>query len=232
MADDGGTLAGSTTAARPVDPLDGDPRLEDYFGAAWPAVLGFAELLRIHGGERGLLGPNEAGRLWERHLLNSAGVVALLPSSGTVIDLGSGAGLPGIVLAAMRPRARIVLLEPMERRTDWLHFVAGELRLANVEVRRGRAEDVVGLAKADAVTARAVSSLDNLYRWAAPLVRRGGGLFAIKGARAADEVAAAGPAARRHGWSDPRVEEVPTLVGVEPTRVVRAVRDGGTADVR
>lgn len=232
MADGGRTTAGSPTAARPVDPLDGDPRLPAYFGAAWPAVLGFAELLKVHGGERGLLGPNETGRLWERHLLNSAGVVALLPTTGTVIDLGSGAGLPGIVLAAMRPQARVVLLEPMERRTDWLGFVAGELGLANVEVLRGRAEDVVGVVTADAVTARAVSSLENLYRWAAPLVRRGGGLFAIKGARAADEVAAAGSAARRQGWSRARVEEVLTIDGVEPTRVVRAVRDGGAADVR
>jgi 16S rRNA (guanine527-N7)-methyltransferase len=195
-------------------------------------VQGFAVLLRTHGVERGLLGPNEAGRLWERHLLNSAGVVSLLPRAGTFVDLGSGGGLPGIVLAAMRPEAQVVLLEPMERRTDWLRFVVGELGLSNAQVLRGRAEDVVGAVRADAMTARAVSSLDNLYRWAAPLVRPGGGLFAIKGAKAADEVAAAASSARRRGWTDVRVEDVATVDGVEPTRVVRAVRSGGAADVR
>jgi 16S rRNA (guanine527-N7)-methyltransferase len=215
-----------------IDPLEGDDRLPEYFDEAWPAVHGFALLLRSHGVERGLLGPNEAGRLWERHLLNSAGVVGSLPATGTLLDLGSGGGLPGIVLAAMRPRAHVVLLEPMERRTDWLTFVVNELGLENAEVLRGRAEDVARDVKADALTARAVSSLENLYRWAAPLVRTGGGLHAIKGARAAEEVAAAGAAARRTGWAQVHVDEVRTLEGVEVTRVVRAVRDGGSARVR
>ncbi len=214
------------------DPLDGDPRVREYLGSAWDAVQGFAGLLRKHGVERGLLGPNEAGRLWERHLLNSAGVVSLLAASGAVVDLGSGGGLPGIVVAAMRPEAHVVLLEPMERRTEWLRFVVGELGLTNTEVMRGRADDVVGAVHAEAVTARAVSGLDNLYRWAAPLVRPGGALFAIKGARALDEVAAAASAARRRGWVDVEVKEVATVAGVEPTRVVCAVRAGGGAGVR
>lgn len=207
-----------------TDPLDDDPRLPDYFGRAWPAVKGFAALLREHGVTRGLLGPNEANRLWERHLLNSAAVGALLPARGALVDLGSGGGLPGVVLAAMRPEARVVLLEPMERRADWLHFVVGELGLGNAEVVRGRAEEVVGRVRADAVTARAVSSLDNLFRWASPLVRAGGGLYAIKGARATDEVAAAQDAAAKHGWADVEVVVAGTLKGIEPTRVVRAVR--------
>lgn len=224
------TRSDSTVAL--VDPLDGDERLPEYFGTAWPAVSRFAALLREHGVTRGLLGPNEAGRLWERHLLNSAGGVALLPETGTLVDLGSGGGLPGIVLAALRPAARVVLLEPMERRTDWLHLVVDELGLANAEVLRGRAEDVAGHLSADALTARAVSSLDNLFRWAAPLVHDGGGLYAIKGARAAEEVAAAGKAATKTGWSDVHVELAETVAGVEVTRVVRATRVGGARGVR
>lgn len=221
-----------TTAEGAADPLEGDPRLPAYFGDAWPAVDGFASLLRQHGEERGLLGPREASRLWERHLLNSAGGADALPATGVLVDLGSGAGLPGIVLAAMRPRARVVLLEPMERRADWLRLVVDELGLTNAEVVRARAEEVAGDLEADALTARAVSSLENLFRWAAPLVRPGGGLFAIKGVRANDEVQAARDAARRRGWVDVRVQEVGTLDGVEATRVVRAVRKGGATGVR
>ncbi len=214
------------------DPLEGDPRLPVFFGDAWPAVSHYADLLREHGVTRGLLGPNEPTRLWERHLLNSAAGSALLPRSGTLVDLGSGGGLPGVVLAAMRPEAHVVLLEPMERRTDWLRFVVGELGLANTEVVRGRAEDVAGRLVADAVTARAVSSLDKLFRWAAPLVRADGELFALKGSRAAEEVTAAAGAAKKCGWSGVRVVDATTIDGVEPTRVVRAVRVERGARVR
>ncbi len=210
----------------PVDPLDGDPRLEPYFGAAWPAVRAFAALLRTHGSVRGLLGPNEAARLWDRHLLNCAAGVALLPTTGTLVDLGSGAGLPGVVLAAMRPDAHVVLLEAMERRTEWLQFVVSELALVNTEVVRGRAEDVASELVADAVTARAVSSLENLLYWSAPLVRTGGGFFAIKGARAAAEASTARREAQRQGWSGLRVEAVTSLAGVESTHVVVAERVG------
>ncbi len=214
------------------DPLDGDPRLPAHFGSAWPAVSAFAALLREHGVTRGVLGPNEPGRLWERHLLNSSAAIALLPARGTLVDLGSGGGFPGVVLAAMRPEAAVVLLEPMERRTDWLRFVVGELGLTNAEVVRGRAEDVVGRLHADVVTARAVSSLDNLLRWASPLVKSGGGLYAIKGARAVEEVVAAREAAAKHGWVDLDVVVCGSLEGIEPTRVVRAVRAKGASRVR
>jgi 16S rRNA (guanine527-N7)-methyltransferase len=214
------------------DPLDDDPRVAAYFGDAWPVVGAFAGLLREHGVVRGLVGPNELGRLWERHLLNSAAAAALLPSEGTLVDLGSGAGLPGVVLAALRPGVHVVLLEPMERRTDWLRFVVDELGLANAEVVRGRAEEVAGTLLADAVTARAVSSVENLYRWSAPLVRAGGGLFALKGAKAAEEVVAARRVAVRTGWSEVRVVEASSLPDVGVTRVVCAVRAGGARRVR
>lgn len=215
-----------------ADPFDDDPRLPGYFADAWPTVSAFAALLREQGVVRGLLGPNEPARLWERHLLNSAAASALLPTTGTLVDLGSGAGLPGVVLAAMRPAARVVLLEPMERRVEWLRVVVDELGLANTEVLRARAEEVAGSLVADAVTARAVSALDNLYRWSAPLVRPEGGLYAIKGERASDEVAAASKVAAKAGWTRAEVIVVEALPGAGPTRVVRAVRRGASARVR
>jgi len=208
-----------------ADPLDGDARLEPFFGDAWPRVLGFHDLLVREGELRGLVGPREFSRLWERHLLNSAAVVPFLPTSGRIIDLGSGAGLPGIVVASMLPDAEVVLLEPMERRTDWLSEVAGELGLENVVVRRGRAQDEHGQLTADAVTVRAVASLEKLYRWALPLLRRGGSLVALKGGRAEEEIEAAKHVGRKLGGGPASVVEAPTIEGVEVTRVVRVVRE-------
>ena len=208
-----------------VDPLDGDSRLPAYFGDAWAAVCGFRDMLVSDGVLRGLIGPREAGRLWERHLLNSAAVTQYLPTSGRVIDLGSGAGLPGVLVAAMLPDVEVVLLEPMERRTDWLSEVAERLELDNIVVRRGRAQDVHGDLTADAVTSRAVASLDKLYRWSLPLLVRGGTLFALKGERAQDEVDAAREVGARLGAGPAEVLRAATLDGVEITRVVRVVRE-------
>ncbi|WP_028051101.1 16S rRNA (guanine(527)-N(7))-methyltransferase RsmG [Cellulomonas sp. URHD0024] len=208
-----------------ADPLQGDPRVEAYFGAAWPAVLGFHDLLVRQGELRGLVGPREFSRLWERHLLNSAAVVPFLPDTGRIIDLGSGAGLPGVVVAAMIPEAEVVLLEPMERRTDWLSEVVAELRLSNVVVRRGRAQDVHGDLIGDAVTVRAVASLDKLYRWAMPLLARGGTFVALKGSKAEAEVEDARHLGRKLGAGPATVLDAPTIEGVDVTRVVRVVRE-------
>ena len=208
-----------------ADPLLDDPRLPAYFGASWPAILGFHDLLVSEGELRGLVGPRELPRLWERHLLNSAAVVPFLPTSGRIIDLGSGAGLPGIVVAAMLPEAEVVLLEPMERRTDWLSEVAETLRLDNVVVRRGRAQDVHGDLVGDAVTVRAVASLDKLYRWALPLLRAGGTLVALKGGKAEAEVEEARHVGRKLGAGKAVVLDAPTIEGVDVTRVVRVVRE-------
>ncbi|MEV7974156.1 16S rRNA (guanine(527)-N(7))-methyltransferase RsmG [Cellulomonas sp. NPDC089187] len=202
------------------DPLDGDTRLPDLFGEAWPAVLGFHDLLADQGVLRGLVGPRELSRLWERHLVNSAAVVPFLPESGQIVDVGSGAGLPGVVIAAMRPAVDVVLLEPMERRTDWLSEVVERLELSNVTVVRGRAEEQVGLLQADAVTARAVAALAKLYPWTMPLLRVGGELVALKGGRAADEVTAGADVLMRHGGGEVRIEAAPTLDGLEATTVV------------
>ncbi|MGY4644399.1 16S rRNA (guanine(527)-N(7))-methyltransferase RsmG [Cellulomonas sp. URHB0016] len=211
------------------DPLDGDPRVASYFGAAYPVVKGFRDLLVRDGVLRGLVGPREVPRLWSRHILNSAAVVPFLPTTGRIIDLGSGAGLPGIVVAAMRPEAEVVLLEPMERRTDWLTEVAHELGLRNVTVRRGRAQDVEGDLVADVVTARAVASLDKLYRWAFPLLRPGGTLVALKGGKAEDEVKAARHVGRKLGAGQAEVIAAHTIEGVEETRVVRVVLEAVTS---
>lgn len=208
-----------------VDPWDGDARLTEHFGPAWAAVSGFHAMLREEGVLRGLVGPREVSRLWERHLVNSSAVVPFLPDHGRIIDVGSGAGLPGIVIAAMRPEAEVVLLEPMERRTDWLTEVVDALGLDNARVLRGRAEDVVGEVEADAVTARAVAALDKLYGWTLPLLRVGGRLVALKGGRAQIEVDDGAETGRRLGGGPAEIRVAPTLPGAEPTSVVLVTKD-------
>lgn len=204
----------------PGDPLTGDPRLPELFGPAWASIEGFDGLLRDQGVLRGLVGPREVSRLWERHLVNSAAVVPFLPETGLIVDVGSGAGLPGVVVAAMRPEAEVVLLEPMERRTDWLREVVETLGLANARVLRGRAEDQVGTLRADAVTARAVAALDKLYGWTLPLLAVGGRLVALKGGRAGEEADAAASVGERLGGGAAEILVAPTLPGLDPTSVV------------
>lgn len=216
----------SRETASPVDapePVRGSAELRDYFGPAYDRVEAFHDLLVGQGELRGLIGPRELPRLWSRHLLNSGAVVPFLPTEGTIVDLGSGAGLPGIVVAAMLPDVNVALIEPMERRCAWLSEVADELELGNVDVRRGRAEEFHGAFEADAVTARAVAALDKLARWSFPLLRRGGVLVALKGRSAAAEIESATKVLRKYG-ADAEVVPAPTIASVEPTTVVRAVR--------
>lgn len=207
-----------------LDPLEGDARLPEYFGAAWPTVSRFAALLREQGELRGLLGPREQSRLWERHLLNSAAVVQHLPRTGAIADVGSGAGLPGIVVAAMLPEAELVLIDPMERRTQWLEEVVAELGLSNARVVRARAEELDGALEADAVTARAVAAMDKLARWCLPLLRDGGTLVALKGRSAGDELEKAKYVLRKLGGDAGEVLDAPTIPGVDSTTVVRVMR--------
>lgn len=150
----------------------------------------YAEILSTAGVERGLLGPREVGRIWDRHILNSAAIAELLHPGERVIDIGSGAGLPGIPLAIARPDLDVVLLEPLLRRSEFLNEVVDELGLA-VEVVRGRAEEPEvrnRFGERDAAVSRAVASLDKLTKWSLPLLRPGGRMLAIKGERASDEV--------------------------------------------
>jgi 16S rRNA (guanine527-N7)-methyltransferase len=182
-----------------------------------------ADLAR-RGEELGLIGPLEPPRLWSRHILNCA-LLAPLLTPGTVGDVGSGAGLPGLVLAIARPDVQLVLIEPMERRVEWLKDEANELGLENVVVVRARAEDARLPALLDQVTARAVSALASLIPVSAPLVRAGGQLLFLKGARVSDEVAAASKQIRKAHLSGVEVLELGGGIVQEVTRVFRATVD-------
>ncbi|KAA9106281.1 16S rRNA (guanine(527)-N(7))-methyltransferase RsmG [Microbacterium rhizomatis] len=196
------------------------PAAAAIFGDRIDVARRFTMALAEHGEERGLIGPLEPARLWSRHVLNSAIVGPLF--SGRVGDVGSGAGLPGLVLAIVCPDVQWVLIEPMERRIAWLNEQVDELKLDNVEVVRARAEDWKPDAPLDAVTARAVSALRTLIPLTAPLVRDGGELILMKGASVESEVAAASKQIRKYGLSDVRVEVVGEGLVDEATRVFRA----------
>lgn len=195
----------------------------DLFGDAIGTARSFAAELIRRGEELGLLGPQELSRIWSRHLLNCA-LVAPLLRPGRVGDVGSGAGLPGLVLAIARPDVQLVLIDPMERRVDWLREESSRLALGNVEVVRGRAEDL-GRLRLDQVTARAVAALRTLIPLTAPLVRVGGELLLMKGARVADEVRAAQKQVLAARLRDVRILElgVGRVPETDVTRVFRAV---------
>jgi 16S rRNA (guanine527-N7)-methyltransferase len=196
------------------------------FGAELPRAEAFAELLATDGVRRGLIGPREADRVWSRHLLNSAVVVEACPASGLVVDVGSGAGLPGIPMALARPGLTVRLVEPLLRRVTFLTEVVSRLGLDNVEVVRSRVEDLHGSWAAPTVTARAVAPLDRLAAWCLPLVAPGGSLLAVKGERADEELTDARDQLRRLGAASATVEEVGAALVAPPVRVVRVTVRG------
>ncbi|GLV51190.1 ribosomal RNA small subunit methyltransferase G [Thermobispora bispora] len=161
---------------------------EVFPGEAMDRARVYAELLAGSGVERGLLGPREVPRIWDRHMLNCGVVAEVVPENTTLVDIGSGAGLPGVVLAIIRPDVRVTLLEPLLRRTVFLSEITEILKLDNVEVLRGRAEELAYKRVFDVATARAVTPLDRLVAWSLPLLREGGELLAMKGERAAEEI--------------------------------------------
>lgn len=192
------------------------------FGDRLPLAIRFAEHLVTSGVERGLIGPREAPRVWDRHILNCAVVADLVPDSANLVDVGSGAGLPGIPLALARPDLRIVLVEPLARRVEWLREVISELGL-EVQVERGRAEEGAVRRRwegADVVTARAVAPLHRLAGWCLPLLRPGGVMLAVKGASAPDEVRRDACAVRRLGGGEPRIEMCGAGIVDPPSTVV------------
>ncbi|TNC27272.1 16S rRNA (guanine(527)-N(7))-methyltransferase RsmG [Amycolatopsis alkalitolerans] len=194
----------------------------EVFGAGLSRAERFAALLERHGVERGLIGPREVDRLWERHLLNSAVIGERIPPEVEVVDVGSGAGLPGIPLAIARPDLRITLVEPMARRVEWLTEVVDDLDL-DVRVLRGRAEEKAVRAEigtVDVVTARAVAPLARLVGWCLPLLREGGMMLAMKGASARDEVARDADAVTRASGGTPTVSECGAGLVEVPTTVV------------
>lgn len=206
-----------------ADPLEGDADVAAYLGARYESVRAFGALLADQGVLRGLIGPREVTRMWERHLLNSAAVVPFL-GEGTVADVGSGAGLPGLVIAAMEPERAVVLIEPMERRVEWLHEASRALGLSNVQVVRGRADEVSPAVSVDVVTARAVASIDKLVKWCASLTTTTGRMVLLKGRSAPEELDRAKYVLRKYGLSGV-VHAAPTIPGVAPTTVVVLERD-------
>jgi 16S rRNA (guanine527-N7)-methyltransferase len=194
------------------------------FGDRIELARQFTADLARRGEELGLIGPLELPRLWTRHILNSV-LVAPLLSPGVVGDIGSGAGLPGIVLAIARPDVNFVLIEPMERRVDWLTGESSSLGLTNVTVLRARAEETKLDWPLDQVTARAVSALSTLIPLTAPLVKAGGQMLFLKGARVEDEMTAAAKAIRKARLSDVEVLVLGDGVVPEVTRVFRATVD-------
>lgn len=192
----------------------------NLFGERIDLARRFTAALVEHGEERGLIGPLELPRLWTRHILNS--VIAAPLFHGSVADIGSGAGLPGLVLAIARPDVHWTLVEPMERRVTWLTEQVDSLGLDNVEVLRARAEEVRRPDGFDVVTARAVSALRTLIPLTAPLVRDGGELTLLKGMNAGNEIDAAQKQIKKYRLSDVRVEVLGEGVLPENTRVVRA----------
>jgi 16S rRNA (guanine527-N7)-methyltransferase len=199
------------------------------FGDRLALAVAYAELLVTDGVVRGLVGPREAPRIWERHLINCAVMSEMIPKGASVADVGSGAGLPGIVLAVARPDLSITLVEPLARRTAFLSETVGALGLDSlVTVVRGRAEDLLGtLPPVDVVTARAVAPLDRLAGWCLPLAAVGGRLLALTGASASDEVVEHRAAVHRLGGSDPVVRLCGAGTIDPPTTVVEIVRERG-----
>jgi 16S rRNA (guanine527-N7)-methyltransferase len=196
----------------------------EVFGAHLELARRYTADLALRGEELGLIGPLELPRLWTRHILNCA-LIAPLLRPGTVGDVGSGAGLPGLVLAIARPDVEFVLIEPMERRVDWLLTESADLGLSNVTVLRARAEDARLAEPLNQVTARAVTALSKLIPATAPLVAHGGEMLFYKGARVADEVAAAAKQIRKARLSGVEVLLMGEGIVPEVTRVFRATVD-------
>ncbi|RZU51014.1 16S rRNA m(7)G-527 methyltransferase [Krasilnikovia cinnamomea] len=214
-------------------PVPADPPAElaeaarRVFGDRLPLATAYARLLVTDGVIRGLIGPREAPRIWERHLINCAVLADLIPKGAYVVDVGSGAGLPGIVLAVARPDLTVKLVEPLARRTAFLTEAVTTLGLdATVTVVRGRAEEVASgpPVAADVVTARAVAPLDRLAGWCLPLTAVGGRLLALKGASATEEVAEHREAINRLGGSEPVIRSCGAGVIDPPSTVVEIVR--------
>jgi 16S rRNA (guanine527-N7)-methyltransferase len=197
--------------------------LGHFFGERAPVALAFARHLGTSALVHGLLGPRELPRLWTRHIFNCAAIGPLVPPSARVADVGSGAGLPGLVLAIARPDLEVTLVEPLLRRVAWLDEVTKDLDLTNVAVVRARAEELP-TAWADVATARAVAPLAKLTAWCLPLVKPGGLMLAIKGRSAAEELRESSSLLPRLGAASWEVREVGGDLLEKPTTVVEVRR--------
>lgn len=231
----GSSASASSGSSALVPPAEFLAAATTVFGERLGLAGRYAELLVTAGVVRGLIGPREAPRVWERHLINCGVMSELIPFGASVIDVGSGAGLPGIVLAVARPDLRITLVEPLARRTAFLTEAVTTLGLdTTVTVVRGRAEDLVGgpPAPADVVTARAVAPLDRLAGWCLPLAAVGGRLLALKGSSATNEVTEHRAALDRLGGGEPVVRLCGAGLIDPPTTVVDIERKRAVAPQR
>lgn len=213
-----------------LDPLKrkvGDPFIPEqptdevrkFFGPAFSDVEEYVHMLEEEGEIRGLVGPREMPRLWSRHAVNAAAVLDFLPRTGQILDIGSGAGLPGIIIAICRPELDVHLAEPMQRRCEWLSDVIDHLALDNVTLHQVRAEELRGKGQADAITARAVANMSKLIRMTTKLIAPGGSLVALKGRRAPIEVDEAAKELKSHHLRA-QIHEVPSIMEEESTYVV------------
>jgi 16S rRNA (guanine527-N7)-methyltransferase len=221
------------SSSTPPDGWDYDPLvIRSVFGPAADDAVIYATVLSTEGVRRGLLGPNEPPRLWQRHVLNCAAVAELIPRRRQVCDLGSGAGLPGIPVALARPDLAVDLVEPMQRRSRFLEEVRGRLAAGErMRVVRGRAPEVANLLipRPTVVVARAVAPLGVLVGWALPLLDSGGELFAIRGGRAADEVRSARSTVRAYGGEGVQIHRCGAAYLAEPAIVVRVAKRSAPA---
>ncbi|OZG66141.1 16S rRNA methyltransferase [Bifidobacterium hapali] len=224
----------SADAAEPiVDQLDGSPVLAAVLGDALPQLEVFHGKLMREGEPRGLIGPRDVPIVWERHILNSAAIVPFVQQATeherfkTVADIGSGGGFPGLVAAACLPDHRFTLIEPMERRVEWLNECVDEMDLQNVTVVRARSEEVItqmrkssGMHPFAVVTCRAVAPMTKLAGWTLPLLKSHGRLIALKGRSAQAEIDKAAKEITKRGGVNPRVVEAAVGPDLEPTHVV------------
>jgi 16S rRNA (guanine527-N7)-methyltransferase len=221
---DGLPREGRAEPVAPAPPVVVSERLAEYV----PLLRRYAEWLAGAGTIRGLMGPREVPRLWERHILNSVALAELLPLKTRLVDIGSGAGLPGLAVACVRPDLQVDLIESLQRRADFLLEVVADLDLVDrVRVIRGRAEDAAVIdtvGSSPFTTARAVAPLDKLVRWSFPLLQPGGTLLAMKGSTAEEEIATHRPLLKRLRVEVCEVVECGVGLVEPPTRVVRLTR--------
>lgn len=197
------------------------------FGEQLGAIEAYAQVLADTGVDHGLIGPREVPRLWDRHLLNCGVVSELVPANSSVADVGSGAGLPGLVLAIARPDLRVTLIEPLQRRVTWLESTVEDLQLDNVVVRRDRADQATDI-QVDVVTSRAVAALPKLANWCMPLLRDQGTMLALKGSSAETELADAAQMLERSGAISCDVVQCGGQIIDPPATVIR-IRVGDRA---
>lgn len=197
---------------------------EEFFGAAYPAAQRYAQHLATTGIEWGLIGPREIDRLWTRHILNCAVVAEFIDDSDVVGDVGSGAGLPGIPIALLRPEAQVVLIEPMERRVEWLKMVVDDLGLDNVRIVRARVEELVDEEMFTVVTSRAVKAMTTLIEWTHEVMGPEGRILALKGASVEAELAKTKKLLKWYRLSQPEIHIVDGGILDVPSRVVEIVK--------